>query len=417
MGCVTKVCLPKALNLELEASELRGLEKDVILQIVDGCLRSREFSCPLNVQITRAAIGRRPADRVLDYLKTSPYFQAASGASFVPGAACRRYEVLCEREGNIDPAESSLAADGGGRWVGDVVYRLIDFEELNTKRQAALAESVCGKSIEDAFFGLKHCDVIELSDDEIIKGATEQFLAGKPDSTRAKIKEVCECHLAIYHRYAENRMGEIVRKNGRTYSPVTSLPRWMRRLIVRFKGESATVDVSACYPWLLGAVHRQWLCRQDGVSTKQVDEYLEIIRGGQLYRRLAAEAGMPYETDSEQRAVKAQTQMFCLFGRIGRHPLWFALQEICPGVASYIRWWRSQSNGATRMAHRLQRLEGALMTDGIQKHMASQCIPCVQIHDAVIVPVQYGQLAEGWLRDYSRTLYGTECRVKVEIAV
>ena len=165
-------------------------------------------------------------------------------------------------------------------------------------------------------------------------------------------------------------------------------------------------------------MHRQRLLRKDeSGNTESVDRFLEVVRSGELYQRLADAAGMPYETTGEQRAVKAQTQMFCLFGRIGFHRLWFALQEICPGVSSYIRWWRNQSGGATRMANRLQRLEGALMTDGIVNHMTSQSIPCVQIHDAVIVPVGYKDQAAGWLREYSRTLYGTECRVKVEIAV
>jgi hypothetical protein len=411
---VRKVCLPSVLNAELQASDLHGPAKDVVFQIVEGCLTSREYSHPFNVKILTLAIGRRQTDAVSKYLNGSRFFRAASGGSYKVGAACRRYEVLCDRECDINPMDKTLSASAGGIWTGDVVYRSIDFGPLMERIQTASERLGYGQSIKDAVNSLEHIDIIVLTDQEIRDGAKDYLLAEKPRASRKKIKDTVDGHLTSYRRFRDDPTKGVKRQNGRTYTTVTNLPRWIRRKVVRFKGAAATVDVSACYPWLLAAEYRQRLIR-DGEDTTSVDSLLQIITSGRLYAELAERAKMPYGTPSEQRAVKAQTQQFCLFGRIGVHPLWWAMQELCPGFCQTIQWWRKQPGGATRLSNRLQRLEGQLMTDGIVRHLAELNVPVVQIHDAVIVPIEYAEQSERWLKDHSRELWGTECRVKVEI--
>jgi len=154
-----------------------------------------------------------------------------------------------------------------------------------------------------------------------------------------------------------------------------------------------------------------------GLDTSGIDAELELIESGNLYATLAAIAGLPYETDAEKKIVKRDTQMYCLFGPIGWHPLWKALQTISPGICRDIQWWRSQSGGATRLAHFLQRGEGALMTDGLIHWLASGGIPAVQIHDGAIVPAGVAVIAKDWLSQHSRNMFGRSCRVKLSITV
>ncbi|MEJ7591117.1 MAG: hypothetical protein WKF77_06175 [Planctomycetaceae bacterium] len=140
---------------------------------------------------------------------------------------------------------------------------------------------------------------------------------------------------------------------------------------------------------------------------------MDLIESGELYPTLAEMADMPYETDSEKLKLKRDFQCFCLFGPIGFHGLWRALQSICPGVCRDIRWWRNQAGGATRLAHMLMRAEGALLTDGLVRHMVASGIPSVQIFDGSIMPAGAAPMAEEFLKSESRRQYGRSCRVKI----
>ncbi len=184
---------------------------------------------------------------------------------------------------------------------------------------------------------------------------------------------------------------------------------------MRFNGAAESLDVRSCYPWLMAAIHRRFLV-SNGYDTTSVDSLMDLIEAGKLYSTLAEMTDVPYETNVEQRRMKQSFQMFCLFGKkIVRHPLWLALESICPGVCKDIRWWRRQPGGASRLAHMLMRAEGALMTDGLVRHLVDEGVPVIQIHDGALVPVGKAQIAEEWILAESFRQYGRSCALKVEV--
>lgn len=319
-----------------------------------------------------------------------------------------------------------VAADGSGDCVDDfelgdsdgefVCWRSVDFSDLKTRFVNAVSELGWVNSVYVADWGIGFADDCCVPDDDVlVECATAAFVEkfGCAPSVDV-IARVVDCHKGAADRYVSDRVSSIKRIDGRVYSSVTSLPRWLRRTLVRFSGEAESVDVSACYLWLLSAEHRLSLVRR-GLDTTEVDTLMNLIESGEAYRKLAEMAELPHETALEMRWVKRDFQTFCLFGTIGWHPLWHALMSICPGVCDDIQWWRRQRGGATRLAHFLQRAEGQLMTDGLVRWLASHDIPSVQIHDGAIVSTGVSSIAAEWLQLYSRELYGRSCRVKCEV--
>ncbi len=280
------------------------------------------------------------------------------------------------------------------------MWRTVDFGPLLEAVGVGWVKKGWDRSKKNAEWSLLQCDETPLTADEIVAEKAEEPV-------------VAEQHAAQHERYRDRTTEGIFRKDGRVYTSVTSLPKWIRERVVKFGGESETIDVRCCYMWVLSAEHRQSLVRR-GLDTSEIDVVLELIESGGLYSKLADIAGLPFETELEQRQVKQDTQMYCLFGPIGWHPLWQALQRVAPQICRDIKWWRSQPGGATRLAHFLQRGEGALMTDGLIDWLVSDGIPAVQIHDGAIVPSGVAEVAAMWLKDHSRKQFGRSCHVKTE---
>lgn len=397
-----RVCIPIEVQCEIDASDLRDAEKTVIYWLVLRCGTHRSRCCGLHQRTIDLAIGQRSRIRIVKFIRGSQYIRKACGGSYVIGQRCLRYEIVgvdSLPDSMEDSAHPKSEVLSGGYWTGPVTWRMVDFGPLMEAIQGARLQMGWEKSKQDAEWSLSQLDEPTVTEEEVVESCESDVQA--------------DAHVQSYRRFCERRTDEVFRKDGRVYHSVTSLPRGIRRRVMRFGGIAADhLDISSCYPWILAAEHRK-RCIAHGLSTDKVDQLLDLIDSGQFYARIAELAGITIESEDDLRKVKRDFQRCCLFGRIGRHRLWFALKTLCPGVCQDIQWWRSQMGGATRLAHVLQRAEGALMTDGVVCWLVSRSVPAVQIHDGVYVPAGYGDVARDYLLERSRQLYGRECHVKL----
>lgn len=392
---VRRVAIPEPLYAEIEAADLHGIVKDLIFWIVYRCLTTRAKCCAVNQGLIDASINSDRRKQLMRFLKTSNYIRPASSGLYRPGRQSKRYElhnlsILSESEYQHN---NEMVSDGDLSWtLGGVVWRSVDFGSLLGAVSVGWVKKGWDRSVFNAEWSLQQCDASTLTVGDIEAEKTDEPV-------------VAAQHAAQHARYCDKTTDGIFRKDGRVYTTVTSLPKWIRERVVKFGGESETVDVSCCYLWILSAEHRMSLVRR-GMDTQEIDTLLEMIERGDFYRVIAESAGV------ETAEAKREFNTFCLFGPIGFHPLWHALNQICPGICRDIRWWRSQPGGATRLAHFLQRGEGSLMTDGLIDWLVSGGIPAVQIHDGAIVPAGVADVAAQWLAEHSKRLFGRSCRVK-----
>jgi hypothetical protein len=394
-GCVRRVCVPRVLRDELEAAGLRGLAKYVVYWIIYRSLTTKARSCAIHQGLLDDTIGSTARKQVMQFIRDSTQIQRASNGLYRPGRQCIRYELthsLTTGESHQHKSVVEMGRKWVGRAEGDTVWVTVDFSGLMEAIVKGFAKRGWDKSIRNAEWSLCRVDEPKLTEPEVV--------AQVGDGQKA------EHHAAAFARYRDKPLNGITRKDGRLYSTVTSLPRWIREREVTFNGESESVDISCCYLWLLAAEHRLSRVRR-GLCTREVDALMEMIERGDFYRRIAEMAEIDTAT------AKADFNTFCLFGPIGFHKLWYSLESICRGVCRDIRWWRSQPGGATRLAHFLQRAEGQLMLDGVIDWFVSGGVPCVGIHDGCIVPAGGAGLAEKWIQGRSREIYGRSCRVKV----
>ena len=388
---VRRVCIPAAVQAELDASDLREPERKVIYWLLWRCQSQKSKCCTLHQRTLDFAISERARMRIIKFLKLSSSIRPANAGKYRPGRQSRQYELkaCCAQHNDASPVVPSS---------GVIVGAWVDIELAGLLERCRAAWRLFGwdRARMDAEWRLSQIDGPDA--DAVIDEIRETV----PDPVLA------DAHIQAFKRFAERRTDGIFRKDGRVYHSVTSLPRSIRQRVLRFAGQAAeSVDVSACYPWCLAAEHRQMLLRR-GQDATSVDSLMDTIEDGKFYERLAQMAGV------EAADAKHDFQVFCVFGPIGFHPLWFALQTLCPGLCRTIEWWRLQRGGATRLAHFLQRAEGALMTDGVVAWLASRRVPVVQVHDAVFVPAGFGNVAADYLRMRSRELYGRSCRVKLQ---
>jgi hypothetical protein len=393
---VRRACIPVEIMQEIDAANLHGIVKDLVFWIVYRCLTTRSKCCAIHQGLIDASLNSDRRKELMRFLKASKYIRPAMGGLYRPGRQAKRYElhslpILSESEYQHN---NEIVCDGDLSCVdGVVVWRSVDFGPLLEAIGAGWVKKGWDRSKNNAEWSLEQCDETTLTADEIVAEKAEEPV-------------VATQHAAQHERYRDKTTDGVFRKDGRVYTSVTSLPKWIRERVVKFGGESETIDVSCCYLWVLSAEHRASLVRR-GLSTQEVDTLLEMIERGNFYHVIAESAGV------ETLQAKREFNTFCLFGPIGFHPLWHALNEICPGICRDIRWWRSQAGGATRLAHFLQRAEGALMTDGLIDWLVSGGIPAVQVHDGCIIPAGVADVAAEWLNRHSTKAFGRGCRVKI----
>lgn len=399
-----KVPIAAELWQEIEAAELHPVVKTLVYWIIYRCLTTRAARCVIHQSLLDVAYNSDRRKELIAFIKKSRYIRPASNGSYRAEKYAKSYELhnLDLQREEYQHNNEMMCDDGALSVVADsVVWRSVDFGCLLDVMRKGWERKGWNRSKLNAEWSLEAVDESTLTKEQIL-----EKMADEP--------EKAEQHAAQHQRYCDKRTDGIFRKDGRGYSSATSLPRWIRDLVVRFSGSAESIDMRSFYPWALVAERRVYLVRS-GLDTTQEDQLMDLIDRGEFYRTMAELADLPFETSEQQRTLKRDFQRFCLFGPIGWHTLWKALQKIAPGVCKDIRWWRSQPGGATRLAHFLQRAEGHLMTDGLIDWLVSGGIPAVQIHDGAILPKGVGEIAAEYLKQRSKEIYGRSCAVKIEV--
>ena len=416
---VSLVAIPVEIMTEIDAYGLHGLAKDVVYWVIHRHMTIGR-STGLHQGLLDKSVCPAIRKQVTDFIDSSGYVRPALSGLYRRGAQAMRYHLI-----GVDHIAEALDHhnyercckwDGGDecKCMDGVVWRTVDFRPLMRRIEGGFIKKGWDLARMNAEWSLNQADAPRMTDAEIIEHFTPIDADGEIGPTDPNDKVKVDAHQTAYETYRDRRTDRIHIRDGRTYTSVTSLPRWIREREVVFQGAAESLDISACYWWCLAADVRVSRIRH-GLDTLEIDGMLDLIEGGEFYAAMAAGADMPYDTDADKKAVKEAVQTYCLFGPIGWHPLWRTLQSMCPQICKTIHWWHRQRNGRSELSYFLMRAEGQLMTDGLVRWLVSGGVPAIQIHDGAIVPVGAATVAAEWLSQHSRRIYGRSCRIKVVI--
>ena len=177
----------------------------------------------------------------------------------------------------------------------------------------------------------------------------------------------------------------------RVYHAVTGLPREIRKTHLHFDlGNSvvptAEVDLHASYVTILCS----WL--PDG---PEKDSLLTLIQSGSFYESMHAWAAedFRYPPKKHRHDIKREFQIQVLFGKtnegFGKQPLFKTFAQKFPETTEQI-WEKRQNAGNFDDTHSfakdLMRAEATLFVDTLLVKCHQRGIPCVVVHDALLVP-------------------------------
>ena len=252
-------------------------------------------------------------------------------------------------------------------------------------------------------------DDCELDDAELATAARSAVVAdGAPEE---KVDRKVMAQLDAIKRFKSGK-NSVRYSGGRIHNRLTLIPAWYRDRFVGFAGGTDRLDVRGCYPWLVSVdCLRQRRSSGDSVAIGRLERLCELIETGKLYETIAGLAGM--ETDN----AKADFQRLCLFGKDVGHAhnrLWQAMMALSPEWCGYVLRQREQRAGASRLAHRLMRMEGALVCSGAAIDLAEDGIRAATIHDGIWVPAGRGEQAAMYIRKRANERYGRAPGLKIE---
>ena len=430
---VVRVCIPAPIHAEIAASDLSDLAKFIVYAVIYESATTPQQCKYISTSMLdhMPGIGQRTRRRIRAFLKSSKHF---GHGRFVKGVHSTPFWVsghqLAVRSVSGDTVSTYGCLGGAqhnsdvgvGVWCGDVVWRSVDFGVLDglvETAKRALGWDLAEKEAKIALEQVELAGVPESNSDlycEALKhiavnvGRNAKNRAKKLAEARQKAKK----HVAMIRLFEADPTAHIQRKAGRLYTRLSSLPRWARVKYLRFTGDrrAESVDIRCCYLWCLAAELRQRRLKR-GLDIQSLNILLDLIESGGFYEELAKRAG------TETSQAKRSFAVLCLFGDRqadcwGRNRLWFALDAICPLICDEISAWRRQPAGATRLATFCQRMEGAIMLDGLVPAMAEAGILCCTIHDGCLVPEGNGEHAAQVIRDRAASLFGRPCYVKTE---
>lgn len=423
---IVRVCIPAAIHAEIAASDLRELEKLIVYQIIYESATTSVQGKSISVKMLNkmAGIGDRGRARIKRFLKSSANF------GWIPYEVDERCEFWFVKGFSLGARSMSDRSVGAqhtsdvpcGVWCGDVVWRSVDLGLMDWMVVEAKKGLGWDCAERNAKTSLEQIELVGLpeSNDELMAEAVGNIkvpIGRNKKNAEKKAKEARErakTHVAQIRLFETDPAANIQRKSGRLYTRLTSLPRWARKRYVKFSGgrRAESVDIRCCYPWCIAAKLRQKRLKR-GLEIESLNRLLDLIESGGFYEELARRAGMPASQAKKSFAV------MCLFGdpilnHWGRNRLWFALDAICPEICDEISRWRRQTAGEARLANYCQRLEGAIMLNGLVPVMAEAGIACCTIHDGCLVPEGHGEFAAQVIRDRAASLFGRPCFVKVE---
>jgi hypothetical protein len=202
----------------------------------------------------------------------------------------------------------------------------------------------------------------------------------------------------------------VYRKKHRAYHSMVWCPGAVRRLATFEGGQKASeIDLKTSY-FVFLAKH----CTSRSERHKLIQEITE----GDIYSLLAEEAAKETKADPPSREVlKRDVLKQVLFYRWHHpereRPLFRAFARLFPSLGEHIRYVRNRST-ASEFSAMLMRQEADLFIDGLCPLLGNEGIPCLTVHDSVVVPANIASLVREELEDLAEKQLGFVPRFSVK---
>jgi hypothetical protein len=192
----------------------------------------------------------------------------------------------------------------------------------------------------------------------------------------------------------------VYRKRHRAYHSLVWCPSIIRRqgwFDYHGKEKAVTIDLKCSYGVFL-AEH----CN----SHQEKQRYIDFVKNGQFYEEIAEASDYQWR---DRQALKKEFMRQVVFYKKGHpeesRPLFGGFHRMFPNLASSIRRLRKKQS-VTQFSNNLMEKESALFIDGLSERLGQYGIPCVSVHDAVIVPESVVDLVIGELEELSELHLG-----------
>lgn len=230
----------------------------------------------------------------------------------------------------------------------------------------------------------------------------------KPLTTECPTPEVkAGIWLDMWTEFQQDPLLYLFRVAGRCYFPLVNQPKLLRHRYLRFLHngqieDAAEVDMSATYWVLLAGMLNPSLCKE---------MLVQDLVNGRFYERLNTECGNHYQ---DRRDLKMAVQKDCLFGRknFGRTRLFAMMERLYSDLARLIRHFRSK-HSVRWLSNKLTNAEGEFFIDCLLPYIANAGVPCLPIHDGLVVPASAAEPVRIWCCELAQEHFGFEPMFKI----
>ena len=227
------------------------------------------------------------------------------------------------------------------------------------------------------------------------------------------LDEIVWLYFEDWNDLQDDPLWYLKRIDGRCYYPLVNQPRGLRRTNLRLfhNGEwqqCAEVDMSSAYYVFLAS----WLdpseCR---------DQLIDDLVGGNFYERLNEESGGEFSAN-DRDLLKVATQIECVFGKLGgrsgfgKGKRFLAMSRLYPDLSRFIMHKR-RNHDVKWLSRKLTNAEGSLFIDCLLQHIVNSGIPCLPIHDGLVVPESAAEQVRIWCCELAKKRLGFEPNFKV----
>ena len=221
--------------------------------------------------------------------------------------------------------------------------------------------------------------------------------------------ELARHYMLSWGDWCKDRLHYVKRIDGRVFYPLVNKPRGLRRsnMAVRYDDKHqgwANVDLSSAYYVLLASELRPSECKELLVHD---------LHNGKFYEEVDREAGGSY-SDEDRGLLKIAIQIDCLFGKecFGDSENFKAMSRRYPELAALIMY-RRKNHDVSWLSRKLTNAEGTLVIDCLLPHIVARGIPCLTMHDAVLVPESVAELVRTMCEQLTMERLGIPARFKV----
>lgn len=204
---------------------------------------------------------------------------------------------------------------------------------------------------------------------------------------------------------------------GRISHTICLAPREIRPYL-RLDGETtALVDYSSLHPYQLLTLRDplappdRWLAEQEKIS--------KAVNDGRFYETISEEIGTGHMSAMKRGKFKKSFFSCCLFDYIPQSDVWKAFERLFPLHAACVARIHRTPEGApdyNPLWRRFQSTEARIVLGerGVVCELAANGIPCISIHDAVMVPTSKTQAAMAAMKRAATEVVGWEPHMKIE---